>query len=353
MKKLNWMGLVVAVLTFLSTSVAVAQLPNGWRAHDLQRPLPPVVDPGDYRASPAVPSDAVVLFDGTNADLWQHGNGKEVGWKLENGYLQVVGGTGNIQTRESFGDCQLHIEWASPEVAKGNGQGRGNSGVFFLGQYEVQVLDSFDNTTYADGSAAALYGQHPPLVNASRGPGQWQAYDIIFRQPVFHEDGTVKSPAMITVLHNGVLVQEQSEMFGPTNWILHDKYQPGVQRAPIQLQDHGDEVRFRNIWIRELGPRGLNRETPEEVQLVELTAEQLEKWLGDYNGFSVQKVQDKVCVIFAGKALEMLPLSENEFRFSKAAGGVKFTEEESGKVVGVLSLDAAGSRRGERKSAGD
>jgi len=151
------------------------------------------------------------------------------------------------------------------------------------------------------------------------------------------------------VLHNGVLVQDHSEFFGPTNWILHDEYKPGPQQGPIVLQDHGDQVRFRNIWIRELAPRGAKRETPEDFQVVELSDQQVQRWLGDYNGFSVKRVDGQVCVMFAGKALEMLPVSETEFRFRKSAGSVKFVEEESGKVIGVLSLDAAGSRREERK----
>jgi len=172
MKKCNLTGIVAAWFVLSSSGLIQAQMPNGWRAHDLQRPLPEVVDPGEYQPSPSVPSDAIVLFDGKNADAWQQGNGNAIRWKLESGYLQVVGGTGNIQTRQHFGDCQLHIEWSSPEEVKGNGQGRGNSGVFLMGQYEIQVLDSFNNPTYADGGAAALYGQHPPLVNASREPGQ-------------------------------------------------------------------------------------------------------------------------------------------------------------------------------------
>jgi hypothetical protein len=163
-----------------------------------------------------------------------------------------VGGSGSIQTVQGFGDCQLHIEWASPAEVVGHGQGRGNSGVFFMGRYEVQILDSFVSRTYADGQAAALYGQFPPLVNASRGPGEWQGYDITFRRPRFGEDGELVSPARVTVFHNGVLVHDAREMVGATQHRNLASYSAHEQRLPVGLQDHGNPVRFRNIWIRDL-----------------------------------------------------------------------------------------------------
>lgn len=164
----------------------------------------------------------------------------------------TVNGTGAISTRESFGDCQLHVEWASPSEVKGEGQGRGNSGLFFQGRYEVQVLDSYTNKTYFHGQAGAVYKQHAPLVNASRQPGEWQTYDIIFHAPRFSEDDKIISPARVTVLHNGILVQNHAEIFGTTGPVGEPKYVSHPLKQPLQLQDHGDAVRFRNIWIRAL-----------------------------------------------------------------------------------------------------
>ena len=176
-------------------------------------------------------------------------------WRIVDGAMEVVAGTGGIQTRESFGDVQLHVEWMSPAPPRGTDQDRGNSGVFFMGMYEVQVLDSWENVTYADGQAAALYGQYPPLVNASRKPGEWQSYDIVFRRPRFDGSGKVTSPARVTVLHNGVLVQDNVELTGPTGHYARPPYSAHADRLPISLQDHGHPVRFRNFWVRTLEPR--------------------------------------------------------------------------------------------------
>ena len=171
---------------------------------------------------------------------------------MQNGVAEVVPGTGGIQTKQSFGDVQLHVEWAAPSEVEGEGQERGNSGVFLMGRYEVQVLDSYNNTTYADGQAAALYGQYPPLVNASRPPGEWQTYDIIFRRPHFDANGNMVKPARVTVFHNGVLVQDNVELTGATAHYDRPPYEAHPDALPIQLQDHSDLVRFRNIWLREL-----------------------------------------------------------------------------------------------------
>lgn len=206
-------------------------------------PEPKVIDPG-LAGSP--PSDAVVLFDGTDLEQW---NGGEK-WKLEEGYAISQGG--GISTKENFGDCQLHVEWATPEVVTGSGQGRGNSGVYFMGKYEVQVLDSYENPTYFDGQAGSLYKTKPPLVNASRKPGEWQTYDIIFHAPRFDEHGTLLKPGTLTVLHNGVLIQDHTELLGTTAWDTPPQYQPHPERLPISLQFHGNPVRFRNIWLREI-----------------------------------------------------------------------------------------------------
>lgn len=227
------------------------QLPNQmWRVHDKYRPRPAVVVPGEQLGSP--PSDATVLFDGTQLDAWRKaGTDQPAGWKIDEGAMVAQGGSGSIETKESFGDVQLHLEWSAPEPPRGEGQGRGNSGVIFMGRYEVQVLDSFQSDTYADGQAASIYGQFPPQVNAMRPPGQWQVYDIIFEAPRFDGDKLAR-PAKVTVFHNGVLVQHATEMIGQ---MAHQQIAPYVAHPPkghLLLQDHGDPVRFRNIWIRPL-----------------------------------------------------------------------------------------------------
>lgn len=225
-----------------------------WKVHDKNRPNPPIVDPGpapDTIARP--PSDATVLFDGSTLDAWQHADGSSARWQLIDGHaMQVKPGSGDIQTREHFGDVQLHLEFATPEKVEGESQGRGNSGVFFFGMYEIQILDSYDNKTYADGQAASIYGQHPPLVNASRKPGQWQTYDIVFEAPRFDDEGELERPAYVTVFHNGVLVHSHTELLGATQHRNAPKYQAHGNAGPIKLQDHGNTMRFRNIWVRPL-----------------------------------------------------------------------------------------------------
>ncbi|HEX4545451.1 MAG TPA: DUF1080 domain-containing protein, partial [Candidatus Acidoferrum sp.] len=197
------------------------------------------------------PSDAVILFDGKDLSKWSHKDGSPAKWKVANGYLETVPKTGYIYTRDAFGDCQLHVEFDEPVPPQGESQGRGNSGVFLMGLYEIQVLDSYENRTYADGQAGAVYGQYPPLVNASRPPGQWQSYDIVFHGPRFDKAGKLLRPARVTVLHNGVLVQDNVEPSGPTANGQRPPYSPQPDRLPLALQDHGQPVRFRNIWIRE------------------------------------------------------------------------------------------------------
>jgi hypothetical protein len=192
-----------------------------------------------------------VLFDGTDLSGWVSKTGGEAQWKVENGYMEVVPGTGNIQTKEHFGDCQLHLEWAAPSVIKGEGQGRGNSGVFLMGRYEVQVLDCYENVTYADGTTGAIYGQFPPLVNACRKPGEWQEYDIIWEAPRFDGDRLVR-PAFITVLFNGIVIHNHTQLLGHTAHRVLTEYIPHPPVGPLELQDHGDLVRFRNIWYRPL-----------------------------------------------------------------------------------------------------
>ncbi len=228
-----------------------------WHVHDGERPQPKVITPGEFSTQEKVgtaPSDAVVLFDGKDLSQWRQGSGKDAPWKVENGYIEVVPKSGDIFTKGEFGpDVQLHIEFATPPPV-GDGQGRGNSGVFLFGRYEIQVLDCYNNPTYPDGQATAIYGQTPPLVNASRKPGEWQVYDIIFDGPRFNADGTVAKPAVATILHNGVVTQNHTIVTGETPHRNVGKYNKHGEKGPIKLQDHGNPMRFRNIWIRELKP---------------------------------------------------------------------------------------------------
>lgn len=227
-----------------------------WRVHDLERPHPPVVAPAPPSPEGQAgkpPSDAVILFDGRSLAAWRKEDGGAPGWKVENGYMEVVGGSGDIVTKEQFGDSQLHVEFRTPSPSKGESQGRGNSGVFLFGIYEVQVLDSYENVTYADGQASAIYGQSPPLVNASRPPGQWQTYDIIYTGPHF-KDGKIESPGYITVLHNGLVTQNHTQILGASVHRALPRMIVHGPTGPIKLQDHGDPLQFRNIWIRPLQP---------------------------------------------------------------------------------------------------
>jgi len=219
-----------------------------WRVHDGKRPQPRVVTPGDAGSNGA-PADAIVLFDGVDLSKWRGRDG-DAKWKVENGNLEVTP-TGDLETVDTFGDCQLHIEWAVPADSKGESQAKGNSGVFMMGRYEIQVLDSHGNITYPDGQAAALYGQSPPLVNASRPAGEWQTYDIVFEAPRFVE-GKLERPAYVTLFHNGVLVHHHKAMLGATCHRSLATYAPHGPTGPIRLQDHGAPVRYRNIWVRRL-----------------------------------------------------------------------------------------------------
>ncbi len=229
-----------------------------WRVHDEARPRPPTVQPGpaSLPATPGrPPADAVVLFGGRDLSHWvqrlRGGELAEPGWKVEHGYMEIVPGTGSHLTRERFGDLQLHLEWATPARPQGSSQARGNSGVLLMGLYEVQILDSYENISYADGQAGAIYGQYPPLVNASRPPGEWQSYDIIFEAPRF-EDGQLTRPAFMTVFHNGILLHHRQELMGPMRHRRPTHYEPHDPELPLMLQSHGNPVRYRNIWVRRL-----------------------------------------------------------------------------------------------------
>lgn len=213
-------------------------------------PVPTIIQPG--KTASDAPSDAIVLFNGKDFSSFTADQGKKVEWTLDNGSMTVKPGSGAIFTKQEFGDCQLHIEWRTPSVVKGEGQGRGNSGIFLMGRYELQVLDNYKNVTYSNGQAGSIYKQLIPLVNACRQPGEWQSYDIIFTAPRFSSNGRLESPARITVIHNGVLVQNNATLWGATEFIGIPEYRPHKSKEPIMIQDHGDLVSFRNIWIREL-----------------------------------------------------------------------------------------------------
>ncbi len=238
----------VSVLCFgltLAGAVAGAAFVEEYKSGILW-PKPAVIDvgPGPTSAAP-IPSDAIVLFDGTDLSAWNGGDQ----WIIADGIATAA--KGGITTKQPFGDCQLHLEFAMPEKIEGRGQGRGNSGAYLMGHYEVQILDSHDNETYFDGQCGAVYKQQPPTVNASRKPGEWQTYDIIFNAPRFDENGQVAQPGFVTVLHNGVVVHNHFELQGATSYTEPPKYSKHADKLPLHIQFHGNPVRFRNIWLRE------------------------------------------------------------------------------------------------------
>lgn len=332
------------------SAILHAQLETGWKAHDLRRPAPAVVTPASEDRHGGPPSDAIILFDGTDLKAWRDNNDGDADWEIQDGVLVAKPKAGYIFTRENFGDCQLHVEWAIPDPPKQKGQSRGNSGVFLMGVFEVQVLDSFNNHSYADGGAGAVYGQHPPLVNASRKPRQWQTYDIIFNAPKFDGQGKLTDKAQLTLLHNGVLVQHNSQIMGPTNWIRHGWYKKNVTQGPIALQDHDSPVKFRNIWVRRIEPREPANDSLYPVSDFELSDSQRKELAGNYRAFRIAEKNDRLYCHFVNVRLTMLPISEDEFVFEKAAGKLTIERNEQGDVTGAtLLLDAGGKRVGKRK----
>ena len=260
---------VGAVVSLASTGFAALTGPvfygdapdehHPWAVHDRNRPQPKVVTPGTFSSQDQPgrpPSDAMVLFDGTDLSHWETDKGQPVKWTVQNGDMQVKPGSGEIRSKEQFGDCQLHIEWAESPDVTGSSQGRGNSGVFLPGGLEIQVLDCYHNLTYADGAAGAYYGVNPPLANALRPPGQFEVYDIVFRRPVY-KNGQQLDPGYVTVFMNGVLVQDHTPLEGPGGHMRRSKIGPFPEKGPLHLQDHGNPVRFRNIWCRQLPPRAV------------------------------------------------------------------------------------------------
>ncbi|TRX52452.1 DUF1080 domain-containing protein [Fulvivirga sp. M361] len=232
-----------------SVQIAYGQTEKDPAVTEIWTPQPVTVTPGKTPGSP--PSDAIVLFDGNSLEQWVHDDGSPVKWELKDGAVTVKAKTGQIKTIQTFEDVQLHIEWRTPENVESDGQGRGNSGIFLQERYEVQVLDNFENKTYANGQAGSIYKQHAPLVNACKEPGEWQTYDIIYKAPDFNDRGNLRTPARITVLHNGVLIQNNVEIRGPSVYRGLPQYQ-SHKAASITLQDHGNPVSYRNIWVRQL-----------------------------------------------------------------------------------------------------
>jgi hypothetical protein len=326
-------AIVFAATRFVSSSLAAPD-PN-WLDHDRDRPAPPVVDAGTSSTEEKPgkpPSDATVLFDGSDISQWVGMDGSPTKWIMRNGYMECVKGSGYVRTLQNFGDCQLHVEWTAPSPAHGEGQGRGNSGVFFgMGRYEVQVLDSYDNSTYADGSAAAVYGQYPPLVNATRPSGKWQTYDIIYTAPRFQPDGKLISPVHLTVFHNGVLVQNNVELTGPTSWLQRAPYEPHPEKTPIALQDHGNPVRFRNIWVRELGKPGKKEFT--------FANSLLENYAGEYEGgnkIHVSVENDTLIATLGGVRFVMFAESPVKFFAKTTDLQIEFKTNSDGKADGLV-----------------
>ena len=329
---LNALPVLVAGWLLLRALPCAAQPDPNWLDHDRMRPLPPVVDPGtastpEQAGTP--PSDAIVLFDGKDTSQWVSMDGSPTKWIARDGYMECVRGSGYVRTLRNFGDCQLHVEWATPTPGEGEGQGRGNSGVFLgLDRYEVQVLDSYGNKTYADGSAASVYGQYPPLVNVSRPPGKWQTYDIIYTAPRFDAEAKLRSPARLTVIHNGVLVQNNVELTGPTGWLDRVPYQPHPEKQPISLQDHGNPVRFRNIWVRELGRPSKKEITPADGLL--------DTYTGTYEinqGFNVEisRVDRQLVATFSGTKFLLFAETPTKFFAKTTDVQCEFQPNDQGK----------------------
>jgi hypothetical protein len=308
-----------------------------WKAHDLNRPAPKIIIPPAQYLPVSPPSDAIVLYDGKDLSKWEAMSGQNTKWINGDGYFECVRGSGYVRSKQAFGDVQLHVEWTAPLPVIGESQGRGNSGVFLMGKYEVQVLDSYGNITYADGQASAVYGQYPPQVNASRPPGEWQAYDIVFHRPRFNSLGNVEQPARITVLHNGVLVQDNVELWGGTEDRKFHPYKLHADKLPISLQDHGNPVRFRNIWVRELSE--VPEKAPNYLPAVVLDENILEKYAGVYeseDGDEINITFEKGKLIFVrppNRNDELIPHSKEKFSLRFTAVDLDFKLNNSGVPV--------------------
>lgn len=340
------------LLTFFATGTlcALAHPDPHYLDHDRTRPMPPVVSPAVPSTPEAVgkaPSDAVVLYDGSSLDSWVSMDGSPTKWIKGDGYMECVKGSGYVRTLQCFGDCQLHIEWATPTPPHGEGQARGNSGVFFgLDRYEVQVLDSYHSRTYADGSAGSIYGQYPPTVNVCKPPGEWQTYDIIYTAPRFSDAGDLKSPARLTVIQNGVLVQNNVELTGPTSWLERAPYQAHPVKQPISLQDHGNPVRYRNIWVRELGRPG-----KPEFQLADSLLASYTGKYGDGNAINVMKVEHHLEATLGGVRFVLFAESPTKFFAKTTDVQFEFQPDNSGAVNKLIWSVGEGANTATRQGA--
>ena len=292
MRLVLFTSMMFITLAFMIAPLGVSgDAHSAWKVHDWSRPRPAIVTPptaGTQEKAGTAPSDAIVLFDGSDMSNWRAMDGGPAKWIVKEDYMESVRGAGYVRTTQGFGDCQVHVEFVTPTPAKGSSQGRGNSGVFLRGIYEVQVLDSYDNITYADGQCSAVYGQYPPQVNVCRKPGEWQTYDIIFKAPKFDDNGDLLKPASVTVLQNGVLTQDNVAINGPTNWCSRSPYSKHPGKLPLSLQDHGNPVRYRNIWVRELPAAGSADAYRREMIF---GVSELEKYVGIYKSKGGQSVE--------------------------------------------------------------
>jgi len=332
-------GFLTLSLVFCFVLISFAEPNFDYMAHDRTRPVAPVVDPGEVSCGEqtgTAPSDATVLFNGADVSSWVDMAGKPSKWKIVDGAMECVPGSGYARTLQSFGDCQFHVEWAAPIPVEGDGQGRGNSGIIFgLTLYEIQILDSYQNDTYADGACGSLYGQYPPMANVCKAPGQWQSMDVIYTAPRFCKDGKLLSPAYFTIFQNGVLIQNHAELSGPIAWINRPPYQEHPEKMPISLQDHGNPVRFRNIWVREL-----DQDSKPELYY---TDEQLKEYVGSYHISWGDPAEislaghGRLAMDIAGTRVILFCEKEGEF-FAKTTDVLIHFTKEKGKLIANISV---------------
>lgn len=315
-----------------------------WKVHDMNRPRPQVIEPMEQHLPTPAPAGAIVLFKAGDLSAWKGNDSIGIPkWKLENDYMEIVPGTGAITSKESFGDIFLHAEWASPDDTTKHGQDRGNSGIYFMGKYEIQVLDSYQADTYADGQAGAIYAQYPPLFNACKPRGQWNAYDIAFRAPRFATDGSLISPARITVIHNGILIQDNMAYKGPSSWLKFYPYEAHADKLPITLQEHNGKVRFRNIWVLPMPELAMPPEGYGDKTITVADAD-LDKYTGTYERanqkapITITKKNGKLYADFFWRKgdLQLVPTAENEFALKETAGVVSFKMDANGVATSLV-----------------